>query len=190
MTEEVWISVDVEASGPTPATGSLIAIGACVVGAPERAFAVEIRPLPDRPWLAEAQRVHGLTRAHLAEHGRDVADAIRAFVAWVEGEAGDRRPVFVGFNAPFDWMWIADHAWQHAGRNPFGTSALDLKALYLGLHLPDVRTWHDTSLAHVTRRHPTGVAHTHGALDDAREQAKVCRILLAERGVEPPGIGD
>jgi len=76
------------------------------------------------------------------------------------------------------------------GRNPFGTSALDLKALYLGLHLPEVRTWRDTSLALVTRRHPTGVAHTHGALDDAREQAEVCLLLLAERGVEPPGIGD
>ena len=29
MADEVWFSVDVETSGPTPSSGSLIAIGAC-----------------------------------------------------------------------------------------------------------------------------------------------------------------
>jgi ribonuclease T len=187
VTEETWISVDVEASGPTPSTGSLLSIGACVVGDPERGFYVEIRPLPDRPWGADAQRVHGLTRTHLEAHGSDVGEAVRAFVEWVEAATAGRRAVFVGFNAPFDWMWIADHAWQHAGRNPFGKSALDLKALYLGMHLPEIRTLRETSLAHVTRRYPPGMRHTHGALHDAREQAAICRLLLAARGAEPPG---
>ena len=122
-----------------PSTGSLLSIGACVVGAPERAFLVEIRPIPGRPWSESAQKVHGLSRRHLDEHGREPADAIRAFIEWVEKEAAGRRAVFVGFNAPFDWMWIADHAWAHAGRNPFGSSALDLKALYLGLHLGEIQ---------------------------------------------------
>ncbi len=34
--DEVLISVDVETSGPTPGTGSLIAIGACPVFDPDR----------------------------------------------------------------------------------------------------------------------------------------------------------
>jgi ribonuclease T len=187
VTDETWISVDVEASGPTPSTGSLLSIGACVVHDPQRAFYVEMRPLPDRPWSVQAQRVHRLTRAHLNAHALEVGEATRAFVDWVEAEAAGRRAVFVGFNAPFDWMWIADHAWQHAGRNPFGSSALDLKALYLGMHLPEVSSWRETSLAHVTGRYPPGLPHTHGALDDAREQAAICRLLLAARGAEPPG---
>ena len=186
--EETWISVDVETSGPTPSTGSLLSIGACVVGAPERAFLVEIRPIPGRPWSQSAQKIHGLTRAHLDEHGREPADAIRAFIEWVEKEAAGRRAVFVGFNAPFDWMWIADHAWAHAGRNPFGSSALDLKALYLGLHLGEIQGWRETDLTHVTKRYETGLPHTHNALDDAREQAEVCRLLLAVRKVTPPGV--
>lgn len=189
MSRETWISVDVETSGPTPSTGSLLAIGACVVGAPERAFSVEIRPLPDRPWRADAERVHGFTRAALGVHGRDVGDAIRDFVAWVEAEAAGGRAVFVGFNATFDWMWIADHAWLHAGRNPFGTSGLDLKALYLGLHLGEIQEWRETALERVTQRYVTGLAHTHHALHDAREQAEICRLLLAVRGVRPPGFG-
>ena len=189
MTDELWFSVDVETSGPTPSTGSLVSVGACVVGAPERTFYAEVQPLPDRPWSVEAQRVHGLSRAHLEASGRDVGEAIQAFVEWVESESAGRRAVFVGFNAPFDWMWIADLAWARVGRNPFGKSALDLKALYLGLHLPEVTAWRETSLSHVTKRYPTGMPHTHSALDDARGQAEVCQLLLAARGVVPPSGG-
>ena len=65
-TDEAWISVDVEASGPTPGTGSLIALGACLVDQPEVQFESTIAPIPGLPWSEEAERVHGLTREHLA----------------------------------------------------------------------------------------------------------------------------
>jgi hypothetical protein len=59
-------------------------------------------------------------------------------------------------------------------------SALDLKALYLGRHLRDVRTWAETSSENVRARYPVDLPHTHGALDDAREQAAICRLILEE----------
>ncbi len=178
MTEERWISIDVETSGPTPSTGSLIAIGACLVDRPEVAFSVELRPISGQPWSVEAERIHGLSEEHLAVAGEDPDAAMTAFVDWVDAEAGDARPVFVAFNATFDWMWVADYLWRFVGRNPFGASGLDIKALYLGREFPAVRRWAETTSDHVRQRHPIDLPHTHGALDDAREQAALCRAIL------------
>ena len=40
--DEIRISVDVETSGPSPTTGSLLSVGACLVDDPERAFYREL----------------------------------------------------------------------------------------------------------------------------------------------------
>lgn len=183
--DEAWISVDVETSGPTPGTGSLIAIGACLVDQPEIQYTTIIQPIPGLPWSEEAQSVHGLSRERLAVDGATAEDATRAFVHWVDGVSVGRRPVFVGFNATFDWMFVAEYAWRYVGRNPFGISGMDLKALYLGRHLDDVRAWAETTSDHIARRYPVPMRHTHRALDDAIEQAAICRAILARSGSEP-----
>ena len=78
---------------------------------------------------------------------------------------------------PFDWMFVADYLWRHLGRNPFGISALDLKALYLGRHLDEIGDWAATSSDAIRARYPIESPHTHDALDDAREQAEICRRI-------------
>jgi len=176
--DEAWISVDVEATGPTPGTGSLIAIGACLVHQPEVRFETTIRPIPGLPWSDEAEQVHRLTRARLAEEGTTPENAMQSFFDWVDTATAGRRPIFVAFNAPFDWMFVADYGWRFAGRNPFGVSALDIKALYLGRHLDAVRRWGETSSTHVLRHYDVDLPHTHDALDDALEQAAMLRGIL------------
>ena len=57
MSEEALISVDVETSGDSPSTGSLLSVGACLVADPTSGIYLELKPLPDRPWSDEAQRV-------------------------------------------------------------------------------------------------------------------------------------
>ena len=180
--DEAWISVDVEASGPTPGTGSLIAIGACLVDQPEVQFVAIIAPIPGLPWSADAQRIHRLTPEYLASEGTSPENAMRSFAGWVDTVAAGRRPVFVGFNATFDWMFLADYFERFAGRNPFGPSGLDLKALYLGRHLGDVRRWADTTSDKVLQRYPVPLPHTHAPLDDAIEQAAICRAILEGAG--------
>ena len=182
--DEAWISVDVETSGPTPGSGSLIAIGACLVGQPEVRFVATLRPIPGLPWSADAERVHGLSRERLAAEGATPQNAMRLFADWVDTVAAGRRPVFVGFNATFDWMFVADYLWRFAGRNPFGTSGLDLKALYLGRHLGDVWSWAETTSDHVSRRYDVKMVHTHLPLDDALEQAAMCRAILAGAAID------
>jgi DNA polymerase III epsilon subunit-like protein len=176
---EALISVDVEASGETPSTGSLIAIGACPVDDPERGFYVELQPLPDRPWRAEAERVHGLSRSALEAGAMDPASAMASFAGWVDEVAHGRHPVFVGFNAPFDWMFVADYFHRYLGRNPFGISALDLKALYMGRH--GIARWSETRRPFVADRYGLPATLSHHALDDARSQAEVARRLLDGR---------
>ena len=179
MTTETWVSVDIEASGPTPSTGSMLAIGACLVDRPETGLRLFLQPDPDLPWDAQAQSIHGLDRAELERNGLAPAAALRALEAWLaEVVPPGSRPVFVALNAPFDWMFVADAAWRHLGRNPFGPSALDLKALYLGRHLDDVTHWSETSRVSILERYPVSLPHTHDPLDDAREQAAICRALL------------
>ena len=173
-TRETLISVDIEASGPTPSTGSLIALGACLVDDPGRTFYVEIRPLDELPWDEEAERVHRLSRGRLST-AADARTAMRWFAAWVDSVAEGTRPVMVGFNAPFDWMFVADYLHRFVGRNPFGISALDIKAYYMGRER--VEHWGETTKQHVRARYATTLTNTHDALDDARAQAELVRVL-------------
>jgi ribonuclease T len=179
MPAETWVSVDVEASGPTPHTGSLLAIGACLVADEEQGIELLLRPEPDMPWTDEAAAIHGLDRSRLEREGLEPPEAMRAFERWLqEVVPAGSRPVFVALNAPFDWMWVADAFWRWLGHNPFGPSALDVKALYLGRHLPEVGQWSETGRVRMLDRYPVELPHPHTALADAQEQAVLVRRML------------
>jgi hypothetical protein len=98
--------------------------------------------------------------------------------AWLDGRATGGRPVFVGLNAAFDWMFVADALWGTVGRNPFGHAPLDLKALFMGRD--GIGEWARATRAEMLRRYPVSEPHTHNALDDAREQAAIARRLLLD----------
>jgi DNA polymerase III epsilon subunit-like protein len=175
---EVLISVDIEASGPSPSVASLLSVGACLVDDPSEAIYLELRPGPDRMWDDAAASVHRLDRDRLEQEGLPLGDAMQRLVAWVDHVAHGRRSVFVGLNAGFDWMFVADALWRTVGRNPFGIAPLDLKALYMGRD--GVATWSRTTRRDITARYPVDEPHTHNALDDARHQAVLARRLLRD----------
>jgi len=184
---ELLISVDIEASGPTPSSGSLLSIGACVIDEPDIAIYLELKPLPERAWDDQAERVHGLEQAHLEEFGLEPVDAMRQLDTWVKTAADGRRPIFVGFNAPFDWMFVADYFWRYLGRNPFGISALDLKSYYMALVGTD--SWEETRRVNIDERLKLEPDHSHQALEDARGQAALARELF-KRARRDDGDGD
>jgi len=173
--EESLVSVDVETSGPSPSTGSLISIGACLVDAPATSLYVELKPLPGLPWSDEAARIHGLDRARLLREGLEPSEAMRQLEIWLAEACDGRQPIFVGFNAGFDWMFVDDYFQRHLGTNPFGPSALDIKSYYMGRER--VALWSETTHRHVRQRYPIEIEHSHNALDDAREQAELMRLL-------------
>lgn len=173
---ETLISVDIEASGPSPSTGSLLSIGACLVDDPDVGVYLELRPDPGLPWDRGAEAIHRLARDRLERDGLPAADAMERLAQWVEQHRGGRQPVFVGFNAPFDWMFVADYFWRYLGRNPFGVAALDLKSYYMAREA--VSAWEQTRRIHVDRRLGIEPDHTHHALEDAQGQARLARVLL------------
>ena len=174
--DEVLVSVDIEASGASPSTGSLLSIGACLVDDPSEGIYLELKPIDGRPWDREAEAVHGLTREHLEASGLQPEPAMAQLEEWLTSACGPRIPVFVGFNAPFDWMWVADYFWCYLGRNPFGIAALDLKSYFMGRE--QIRRWDQTRRPDVDARLGIAPDHSHQALDDARGQARLARKLL------------
>ncbi len=171
---DVYISVDVETAGPNPSQYSLLTIGACVVGKPQRTFYVELRPVTMNA-VPEALAVSHLSMPRLADHGVEPAEAMKRFESWLKGEViGKQRPVFVAFNAPFDWMFVNDYFYRYLGRNPFGHSALDIKSFYMGLAQVD---WKDTSMRDISIRYLGDRQLTHHALRDALDQAEIFEKL-------------
>ena len=60
---ETFVSVDIEASGPSPSIGSLLSIGACLVDDPSVDFYVELKPIDGHDWDDHAETVHELSIA-------------------------------------------------------------------------------------------------------------------------------
>jgi len=179
---EAYVSVDVETAGPNPSQYSLLSIGACLVTDLQRTFYVELQPVNDNA-TAEALSVSGLSLEELAERGLPPAEALARFEAWLAAEIPpDRQPLFVAFNAPFDWMFVNDYFHRFLGRNPFGHAALDLKAFYMGL---TGVCWSETAMQHVAARYLGSRPLTHHALRDAQDQAKLFQKMLAEAQVQP-----
>lgn len=172
-----YIVVDVEAAGPTPSEYALLSIGACTLGEPRETFYVELQPDRSAAHPA-AMAVHGLSMERLAKEGTPPAEALARLAAWVAAiTPPGARPIFVGFNAPFDWMFVNDYFHRYAGRNPFGHAALDIKALYMGMAgVP----WEETSMHYLASRYLGGAGLTHNALQDAIDQAKILEGILAE----------
>jgi DNA polymerase III epsilon subunit-like protein len=174
---EAYISVDIETAGPNPSHYSLLSIGACLVTDLQRTFYVELQPVNGNS-VTEALAVHGLSLEELTERGLPPAEALARFEDWLAAEVpADHRPVFVAFNAPFDWMFVNDYFHRFLGRNPFGHAALDLKAFYMAL---TGVCWSETSMGRVAARYLGGRQLSHHALQDALNQAELFQKMLAE----------
>ena len=175
--EECFISVDVETGGATPADYALLSIGACLVDDPETTFYVELKPEAKRS-TQEALEVSKLSLDILETMGEPPAEAMQRFADWVLDVVPEgHRAVFVGFNAAFDWMFVADYFERYVGRNPFGFAALDIKALAMGRL---GCTWGETSMSVLGPKYLSGRPLAHHALSDAQDQAALFRAIYAE----------
>jgi DNA polymerase III epsilon subunit-like protein len=100
------------------------------------------------------------------------------FDTWLkEVVPAGQRPIFVAFNAPFDWMFVSEYFHRFLGHNPFGHSALDIKAYYMGL---SGSTWKETAMRNVSEYLLDGRNISHNALEDAIDQAEMFERLLDE----------
>lgn len=173
---ETYISVDIETAGPTPSEYALLSIGACRVDDPDVSFYVELQPT-SRAFTREALEISGLSLETLTHEGLPPAEAMTNFEAWILQVTDDgSSAVFVAFNAPFDWMFVNDYFHRYLSRNPFGHTALDIKAYFMGL---SGSTWAETRMVEVRKTLGLDGELSHHALEDAVEQALLFRHMLA-----------
>lgn len=165
---ENCVSVDIEAAGPVPAAYAMLSIGACRVTDLQETFYVELMPDHDA-YQDHALSISGLSLQDLKQNGLPPQEAMTSFGEWLD-TAVPGRPIFVAYNAPFDWMFINDYFHRYYGENPFGHTAIDIKALYLG---QSGREWKDTAMDAVTRELGFDIKLSHHALEDALDQARL-----------------
>ena len=173
-TGEFFISVDIETAGPYPWDYSMLSIGACTLEQPRQTFYIELKPI--HPALTdEAFEIHGLSLQELEHRGVPPQEAMGSFAGWLaEVTPAGQRLVMIAFNAPFDWMFVCEYFHRFLGWNPFGHTALDIKAYFMGKWNS---TWSETSMRAIAQRLPDTQELSHNALEDAIHQASLfCRI--------------
>ena len=137
-------------------------------------------------------RVNKLDAARLESEGLPPEKAMQKIIDWVEQERSGKkdRPVFVAHNAPFDWMFFCYYCGHTNVKNSFGYSALDTKALAMGvLEIP----WNQTSLKNVAGLvglAPVDPEELHHAGRDAAYTARVfCGLMNRANVARPPPRG-
>lgn len=190
VTPDLYFSGDIEADGPIPGRYSMLSFGLAVASRfdgskfepldPSAAtFYRELKPISDDV-DPQALAVAGLDRDALARDGADPAEAMRAAAAWIYEQAGDARPVLVGYPVVFDWLFLHWYFVRYLGESPFGFSnALDMKTIY------QQKARVPLDLAGRTDLPPeldSTQEHTHNALEDAVEQAEIFNRLFAWEG--------
>ena len=173
---ETYISVDIEASGPVPGEYSMLSLGACVVGATEKNFYAELKPIT-KNFDAEALAVAGFDLAQLERDGIEPARAMFEFDAWLARiTPGNARPIFCAYPLAFDWMFVAYYFHRFVGRNPFGYTGFDFKSFYMGV---TGASWKQASTFSPKQRFNLAQDLTHNAREDAIAQARLLTELFA-----------
>jgi hypothetical protein len=182
---EIYVSTDVEVDGPIPGPHSLLSFGSAAYRADKTlvsTFAANLELLPGATghpetmaWWAERPDAWAAARRDL----RDPACAMKDYAAWLEALPG--KPVFVGYPAAFDFMFVYWYLIRFAGRSPFSFAALDIKTLAMVALRKEYR---QVTKKNMPRRwFDEGLPHSHVALDDAIEQGALFCNILAEVSV-------
>ena len=175
--EDFYIVVDVETSGPTPEQYALLSIGACTISDPRQTFYIELQPDVDGV-LEEAMRINKFSLDDLRKAGSPPREAMAQFSDWIHAVLPEnRKAVFTAFNAPFDWMFVNHYFYKYVGLNPLGYKALDIKAYYMGVYGV---SWSETSHKKISAKLILDQKLPHHALKDAIMEADLFEMILEE----------
>lgn len=182
---EIYVSTDVETDGPIPGPNSMLSFASAAYRADKTlvdTFTANLETLPGAAgdpatmnWWSTQPKAWAATRTHL----EPAEQAMPRYVAWIKRLPG--RPVFVGYPAGFDFLFVYWYLIRFAGESPFSFSALDVKSYAAAMLRCEYR---DTVKRNMPRRWFDDLPHTHVALDDAIEQgALFCNMLAENLGI-------
>jgi hypothetical protein len=185
---EVYISTDIEADGPIPGPHSMLSFASAAFMADKTlvsTFSANLHTLDGASgdpktiaWWKTQPQAWDACRMDL----KDPEDAMRQYVDWIKSLGG--KPVFVGYPAGFDFLFIYWYLIRFTGSSPFSHSALDVKTYAMAVMKKDYR---ESTKRNMPARWFDQLPHTHVALDDAIGQgALFCNMLAENLGRQSP----
>lgn len=184
---EIYFSTDIEADGPIPGKYSMLSFGSAAFtsdGAMVDTFSANLETLPDASQDPDTMDWWKRQAEAWEAHRKDTrpAEAVMPeYIQWVDSVCKKHhgRPVFVGYPAGFDFLFMYWYMVAFAGRSPFSFSALDVKSVAMVMLNCEYRA--ATKRKFPKRWFGKG-RHNHVALDDAIEQGEMfCNILKEVR---------
>jgi hypothetical protein len=171
---EIYVSTDIEADGPIPGQYSMLSFASAAFdgdGTLLGTHTANLVTLPDAiadpetmAWWERNPEAWQACRTDPQEPG----EAMSAYRTWLEKLPG--KPVFVGYPAAYDFMFVYWYLVRFAGGSPFSHSALDLKSFAMAVLGTEFR---GTAKRTMPREWFSPAKHTHVALDDAIEQGEL-----------------
>lgn len=178
---EIYVSTDIEADGPIPGPHSMLSFGSAAYTADKSlvsTFSANLETLPGASghpdtmaWWAKQAEAWAACRRDLQAPEK----AMPSYVQWLDALPG--KPVFVGYPASYDFLFVYWYLQRFVGRSPFSFAALDIKTMAMVMLGTGYR---DASKRKMPRRWFDARPHTHVALDDAIEQGALFCNMLAE----------
>lgn len=171
---ETFVSTDIETDGPIPGPHSMLSLGSIAYDDGGHEIATFTRNLEQLPgaephpatvkWWLERPDAWKACRTDPVEPKAAMVD----YVEWLKLLPG--TPIFLGYPASWDFMFVYWYLMQFAEQSPLGHSALDIRSFIMGAF---DRPFHLTTMNKVKKRRPGEALLTHVALDDARVQGKL-----------------
>ena len=188
---ELFISCDIEADGPIPIGNSMLALGAVAftpLGLLPEEFEINLMPLayeetkadPDTMKWWQSTEKNRRAYEYITKNRVRPTLAMEKFNEWVEYVATryKSRPVFAGFPASFDHMFVYVYSHYLLGKCAFRFSSWDAKTYAMALTKSSFSDSIKKKWPQEWRR-GTG-KHTHTPLADAKEQAQIFIAMMQQ----------
>lgn len=190
--QEIYVSLDIEADGPSPAQNSMMSIGAVAYNAQGKEmgrFYCNLLPLPGHSPSPKTMAWWALPENEVAwralqSNQTDPGQAMADFSDWLDSISGEK--IMVAGPAAYDAMWIQSYAQEFGVNNPAFTRWIDIRSYIMGSL---GTSYGHSTIARLPDAMKSSHPHTHIASDDATEQGETFVKLLQERKARNEGKG-
>jgi hypothetical protein len=181
---EIYVSTDIETDGPIPGPHSMLSLGSAAFSCDKSllgTFSANLETLPGahgHPKTIEWWKTQPEAWAACRADVEPIQTVMDRYADWLRALPG--KPVFVGYPASFDFLFVYWYLMRFTGNSPFSHSALDIKTYAMAIMKRDYR---EATKANMPQRWFDELPHTHIALDDAIAQgALFCNMLIENHG--------
>lgn len=182
--EEIYVSTDIEADGPIPGQNSMLSFGSAAYKADKTLVATfsanleQLQGAEEDSSTMEWWKTQPEAWQACREDLQKPEVAMNNYLEWLKELPG--KPIFVGYPAAYDFMFVYWYLIRFTGESPFSHSALDIKTYAMAVLKKGYRK---STKKNMPKSWFDKYPHTHKAIDDAIEQgALFCNMLKENLG--------